>query len=373
MNCSEFKELLDDYALLDAEGLRGLEAHALICAECGRELEFYRSVIQTTASLPIPDPPEDLIDKINARIDAEPRLRIAAERAARTAGRSIYRYGTIAACLAVGLAVGLNSGRIKDCLFGGADSGIISETTISETAAPVQTAEASAVSAPSDEKPSEPPAIRTTEIPRAKPAAVINTAPAETAAPAAKVPVKAAPAAAPAKTAAPVKTEKSTLAPVVTEAVTEAPTIRIYKEEPIVKELPTENVSGRYTIAHGNYYIPETETAQAKETDAPTAEEYEIKKAGYQIAQGNYSGNVKEAGGVSSISISDKIIVAKADADAAAAIINELGIPSTNGFYTTVSATFTELLARLDAEGLDYTYSLQYSSGDKIVFKLVMK
>ncbi|MGN1116854.1 MAG: hypothetical protein ACI4TH_09810, partial [Candidatus Ornithomonoglobus sp.] len=108
-------------------------------------------------------------------------------------------------------------------------------------------------------------------------------------------------------------------------------------------------------------------------TDEPSAEEYEIKKAGYQIAQGDYSGNVKEIGGVSSVSISDKIIVNAADADAVAGVINSLGIPSTNGFYTTVSATFYELLARLDAEGLEYSYSLQYSSGDKVVFKLVMR
>ena len=74
MDCEKFREMLDNYSDLSPQELDTLEAHALVCGECKRELEFMRSIINTVQSLPEIDPPADFLDKINERIDKEERL-----------------------------------------------------------------------------------------------------------------------------------------------------------------------------------------------------------------------------------------------------------------------------------------------------------
>ena len=71
MDCEKFREMLDNYSDLSPQELDTLEAHALVCGECKRELEFMRSIINTVQSLPEIDPPADFLDKINERIDKE--------------------------------------------------------------------------------------------------------------------------------------------------------------------------------------------------------------------------------------------------------------------------------------------------------------
>ena len=404
MNCSEFKKSLDNYALIDAEELADMECHAEKCDICRSELEFYKSIIQTAASIPVPEPPADLIDKVNARIDSEPRLNRTVNNIVWNVRNNVRRYATLAACLAVGLTVGLNSGVIKDNLTGSGDDGIISERSVSATQTPnknsdsadTETDNISSIDEPSpteydpqttqNAEPTKKPITEAASV-SAEKKLTPQVKKTEAPKPTYKTVVKAPSVSLPVKTAAPTvsvaiapPTEKTetvikTPAPEVNN-ITEAPAINSRETVAAPEETPaeTEKSISKYTIARANYYIPEAETAKADTvTEEPSPEEYEIKKAGYQIAQGDYSGNVKEAEGVSSASISDKIVVSKADADAVANVISSLGIPSNNGFYTTVSATFYELLARLDAEGISYSYSLQYSSGDKVVFKLVMR
>ncbi len=396
MNCPEFRESLDNYELLDDRELADFECHAQLCDACRRELEFYKSIIQTTASLPIPDPPVDLVDRVNARIDNESKLNRMISGIAWSVRNNAYRYAAVAACLVVGLAVGLNSGMIKDGLSGGGDDGVIRERTVSETQHPVsaqpdtadeETAEADNETEPEpeQEKDFNPPnrvkddvsvSAEKTLAAQVKPTAApesaaekkpLNSLPVKTGSPTEKTDVPSL------KETA----QTTTDAPAAVQSIaTEAPVINTPAATATVEAAPaaTEESIGKYTIARANYYIPKDETAAAEEvTEEPSAEEYEIKKAGYQIAQGDYTGNVKEAGGVSSVSISDKIVVNASDADAVAGEISNFGIPSTNGFYTTVTSTFYELLSKLDAEGIEYSYSLQYSSGDKVVFKLVMR
>ncbi|MGM9936807.1 MAG: anti-sigma factor family protein [Candidatus Ornithomonoglobus sp.] len=398
MNCSEFRKSLDNYELLDDRGLADMECHAQMCDMCRSELEFYKSIIQTTASIPIPDPPADLIDKVNARIDNEPRLAGTVNNIVWSVRTNARRYATLAACLAVGLAVSLNIGVIKDSLSGGGDDGVISEHNVSATQVPdpvksdaadgetektISAAEqAQSESSSQKQQDNVSDAKQTMEAVSVSAEKKLVPQIKETEEPKAISDVSKAPSVSlPIKTNSPDVTEVATSSVITAETVikTPVPETDSATEAPVISSrtaapAATEKSIGKYTIARANYYIPEEETAEAETvTEEPSAEEYEIKKAGYQIAQGDYSGNVKEAGGVSSVSISDKIIVNAADADAVAGVISSLGIPSTNGFYTTVSATFYELLSRLDAEGIEYSYSLQYSSGDKVVFKLVMR
>ncbi|MGN0164466.1 MAG: hypothetical protein ACI4EA_12960 [Candidatus Ornithomonoglobus sp.] len=394
MNCSEFRKALDNYELLDDRELADMECHAQLCNECRSELEFYKSIIQTAASIPMPDPPADLIDKVNARIDNESKLGRTVNNIIWGVRNNARRYATLAACLVVGLAVGLNSGVIKDSLSDGSDDGVISEHNVSATQAP-DTVKPEAADAETDETVStdepeqkEVSGQKGQQISEAvsasdekKPVLQIKeaaepkiTAEAVVKAPSVSLPVKTNP---PAATENALSERAAETAAKIREAEEDDTSEAAVSSAPSkAADTPaaTEKTIGKYTIARANYYIPDDETAMAEATtEEPSAEEYEIKKAGYQIAQGDYSGNVKEAGGVSSVSISDKIIVSAADADAVAGVISGLGIPSTNGFYTTVSATFYELLSRLDAAGIEYSYSLQYSSGDKVVFKLVMR
>lgn len=392
MNCLEFRKSLDSYELLDDRAITDMECHAQMCDSCRSELEFYKSIIQTTASIPMPAPPPDLIDKVNARIDSEPGLNRTVNNIVWSVRNNARRYAALAACLIVGLAVGLNRGVIEDSLSGRDDNDVISEHTVSQTQAPASessdTAEKETEAVVNTDEPEQKEQVsesnerQTRETVSVSDKKTTESRIKETAAPeiTTEAVVRASSVSLPVKPNSPVGTSESVLsgrtaepeakAPAATEnTVTEAPETITSAATPEA----TERAIGKYTIARANYYIPEDDTAMAETaTEEPSAEEYEIKKAGYQIAQGNYNGNVKEVGGVSSVSISDKIIVSAADADAVAGIISILGIPSTNGFYTTVSSTFYELLSRLDAEGIEYSYSLQYSTGDKVVFKLVM-
>lgn len=109
-----------------------LEAHALVCGECKRELEFMRSIINTVQSLPEIDPPADFLDKINERIDKEEKLPV---RICRKAVPYVRRYGALAACLAIGIAIGTNGKTLVSKMNNDSD-GIIESTQTQYTASP---------------------------------------------------------------------------------------------------------------------------------------------------------------------------------------------------------------------------------------------
>ena len=109
MICSEFFELLDNYESLTDEQRTEMEKHTAECETCRKELEFFKSVIQVSASIPSPKAPATLIDKVNAKLDAEKTVVVGF--------RWNFRVlSTVAACLAIGLAVGINNGYIKETI-----------------------------------------------------------------------------------------------------------------------------------------------------------------------------------------------------------------------------------------------------------------
>ena len=110
MICSEFAELLDRYELLtDAERCE-LEKHASECEKCQSELEFFKSITSISTSIPLPKAPDTLIDEVNARLDAKPIIRFRP---------NVRILSTIAACLVLGISVGVNNGFIKKNIDGG--------------------------------------------------------------------------------------------------------------------------------------------------------------------------------------------------------------------------------------------------------------
>lgn len=132
MDCEKFREMLDNYSDLSPQELDTLEAHALVCGECKRELEFMRSIINTVQSLPEIDPPADFLDKINERIDKEERLSV---RICRKAVPYVRRYGALAACLAIGIAIGTNGQTLVSKMHNDSD-GIIESTQTQYTESP---------------------------------------------------------------------------------------------------------------------------------------------------------------------------------------------------------------------------------------------
>ena len=386
----EFGRMLDNYEDLSENDKLQMENHAEVCEECRRELEFYRSIMKTAASLPVIEPPADLLDKVNSRIDSMPKQNSRFARAAEHFRVYRVQYATAAACLAVGLIVGLNSGVIRDKLDPAATDGVISTTTrvrdnderklgdYELTGEPEAATEA--VPEPTERVVAELP-LQTakpkkdisaqTEIPKkalpvqtARPRVAAKTATA-TAKPARQSvsvatpsstrsavsqPVAAKPAPVQTETSAAVIPETETNVTVVTETPSE----------------PAENTSkNRYTIAKGSYYIPETAQANAEVTEAPTARpDTEIEGERYQIAMGSYEISEEEKKELAR----NKLIVNKSDVVTIIACMNSSWIKAESGGYTATQTAFANFLATLDAEG---NYIQLSDTGSEVHFVLM--
>ena len=132
MDCSEFKEMLENYEELTDIQQEVLEDHAAVCESCREELEFFKSMINTVGTLPKLKAPKSLIFDINKRIDEEkiekPKNRLFVH--IRKYG---YRYSAAAACIAIMAVVGIeNSDLINRMMYH--DNGVISE--VSDTGIP---------------------------------------------------------------------------------------------------------------------------------------------------------------------------------------------------------------------------------------------
>ena len=362
MDCCEFNRMLDDHENLTEPELKELNAHAAGCEACRAELEFYRSIINTAATIPVPDPPADLIDRVNSRIDSMPVMTGRFDGIRNGVRRNIRRIMTVAACLAVGLIVGLNNKTIKERLTDDRTDGVISttvtvtdngggeiadyeiavteeateapETIVAEVPVSVQpkpeTATAKPVSAPTK--------------PAAAPKPAVAKTPHITSAPA---PAATAPTPASAPTAVPV-------------AASDGPA----ENDTAPQDEPAK--SGKtYVIARGNYYIPEAEI----ETPAPTAAPQSVEITGerYQIAMGSYEITEEERVELKK----NKLIVNESDINKIVACMNKAKVRGTTTGYTASSAAFANFLSMLDAEGIYYNYIENTPASGEITFTLL--
>ena len=380
MDCCEFNRMLDNYAgLTDAE-LSELEKHAAECEACRGELEFFRSIMDTTAQLPVPEPPLDLIDKVNSRIDRIPAATRRLDSLKNGARAHIRPIMTIAACLAVGLVVGLNHQAIRDRLTDNSTDGVIS-TTVSVTDSEgkdIDEYEINEVPEPVVEDP-QPVAVPEQKQPAALP--VIPKTPAATAAPAKAT----------AKPAFKPSAERVTL-PVITQApaVPAAPAAPTVQSKPAVSAQPAAApatitasaptaepekaaaeserdtiMNSRYRIARGNYHIPETAMATAEPTAAPKSAE--VVKEEYQIAMGTYEVTEEEKAEL----LQNKLIVSEADIKEIVDCMNKSRVRGTTTGYVASSSAFANFLAMLDAKGLYYNFIQNTSGTDEIKFVLL--
>lgn len=136
MDCGKFAEILDRYADLSADEIDELNDHADNCEKCADELSFMRSIIYTVGSLPPIEPPADFLDTLNVRLDNELSKEKRLKRFMRKSAPYIRKYGSIAACLAVGITIGMNADTLVSHMNGN-DDGVISSTVSYSTDAPV--------------------------------------------------------------------------------------------------------------------------------------------------------------------------------------------------------------------------------------------
>lgn len=132
MNCEEFTEMLDRYAdLTDAE-IQELNAHAETCEACSEELSFMQSILSTAKSLPPLEPPSDFLESINARLDKELAEETPIRRFVRRSRPYAYRYGSMAACVALAVTVGVNANSLLSKMNNDTNGVIIEEKTNSD-------------------------------------------------------------------------------------------------------------------------------------------------------------------------------------------------------------------------------------------------
>ena len=134
MTCEKFAQMLDNYENLTDEEKSLMSEHAAQCETCRREFEFMRSIINAVKTLPEMNVPDDFLENLNKRIDAE--VKPAKRRS--VAGHVRYnwqKYSAVAACLVLVAVIGANYNTLIDSM-NGSDDGVISTVTTMSTPAP---------------------------------------------------------------------------------------------------------------------------------------------------------------------------------------------------------------------------------------------
>lgn len=376
MKCSEFAQLLDNYANLDQKQLDELEQHAAECDKCREELEFFRMITETTASLASPIPPSDLIDKINDRIDNEPKQRIFVS-VMENIRVNLRHYAMVAACLVVGVIVGLNSKMMNERISGTDNDGIIkseihtsengtdqvSENGAGSVSGPVLTPHLPEPTASTDKDHSD----TNTVIPETDNSVNKGRSVAESSAPVParnessgysyNVPQRAALA-----TAQPETQQQSAANDVqYTQPATNADNITAASA---TTETVPDQSNDVYTVERDGYHLPE-------ETQETVSEGTVNEVESYSLAQNE---NTEEYGySVQNSDVSpDQLAVSYDDADRVISILSEFSIENNGEACIASSADFDVFLSQLDAEGIEYNYIPRGGAGDTVVFRIAL-
>lgn len=340
MICSEFIDMLDSYETLDETQRKSFEAHAAECEICREELAFFKSIIKTSASIPYPAPPKTLISDVNAALDNEKAKSFTFGRVFENIRENVRTYATVAACFAVGITVGLNSGYIKNLLGPHETDGVINETVVDdsetesvpEAVTEIQTEEVKSVSEViEDEKPASSETLR-------KDSAVVTNKPVAS--------------------AKPVSTPEMTPQPTQSQTYVQGPI-------PIIDDKGKQH---KYTIAGNKIYTMNSESAQATPVPTPvnSVDNYAVVKSGSQIAYGYYDVPSEETEDYGS----PYILVGNQDIGAVVSTMSELGVSNYKGYYVTSINNFYTLMDRLDMQGIGYACDIENYSDGEISFKL---
>ena len=385
MNCEKFRECLDNYENLTNEEKAEMTLHAAQCEECASELDFLLSIIETTKSLPVIEPPSDFMDRLNVRIDAEERKKQQiAMRILRNMQRNWRQYVAAAACFAL-VAVITANGKLLLGKIDSEDDGVIIEETVTTGNSDTSAATTPTVSAApqiSDVKADEPEtadsasSFEEAAVPAVKKASADKKANTQTAP---KASVSAATVKPSAQTA---KTSENTASP----TVEDSSAVQIVNTEAAekVSEVATATLSIHtaqaepkidYGIAAASI-TPEVEvSAYSAEADNYTAmsarRAYSLADEDNNIALGKYyntdNGDDNDDDEPKAIG---KLKISSADAQKAINVINQYSFDQDGDLYTTDSANLTLILSSLNREDVSYTDYTMESDG-VVKFKVV--
>lgn len=352
MNCQEFLRLLDSYETLDEKQLESLNAHAAQCEKCREELAFFKSIIETSASVTYPAPPKSLIDDVNAALDKMPAAPVVHKGFVEGVKRNVKAYATLAACLVVGVAVGVNSGYIKDNLDRDNNDGVIEKTvTTEENSGDVEesydnSAETAEASAEEKSENTVSPAKEITDYPKNE-------------VPAASTDMR--------ETSQEMSSIGEVIPPRGNTASTPAVTTTPASEK---KETgKTETKKETYTIAQNGYQVPRNRDVEpsAEPTTAPDVSSYSIADTSRRETVGYYSVALNDD---AKVGVTDYILVGGKDMGAVVSIMSEMGVTGSRGNYMTTRTDFYRLIDRFNSEGIECAYELNYESGEEVTFQL---
>ena len=332
MICSEFAELLDRYELLtDAERCE-LEKHASECEKCQSELEFFKSITSISTSIPLPKAPDTLIDEVNARLDAQRNIRFRP---------NVRILSTIAACLVLGISVGVNNGFIKKSIDGDSSDGVITETTL-------------ATEAPTDEATAVVEQTTETDLTNKKAEATQkaekddrDVSEKETAASDKK--------AEPTSATMPDNTQKPTAKPRTASVSTQAET----KES----DTPTNETEKPQATQKPAQTTAPIETAD----NTHNVDEYAVSNKREATVYGYYDTIPSKR---STSVMSDYLYVESEDMGTVVSTMSEMGIKNAEGYYMSSREDFYTLIDTLNDKGVGFDCDLKYNSGDNVSFRL---
>lgn len=361
MDCSEFNRLLDNYENLSSNELDEMNNHAQNCDNCKSDLEFYKSIMLTAASLPVLEPPADLIEKVNSRIDNLPKYQSGLDKAINNFRYNAKRYASLAACIAVGLVVGLNSGSIKTMLTPQQyDDQVMPIVDVADAGdASRDTDDAPVI----DDAPVLPKPALTDTVTAEKESAAHETDRTDISK---SIPGISQPMPITANTAAPAAVPTAVTA---SEPAPEVPAERtkMVQAPAASTQAPAKAKTSKYTIARDNYHIPTpTDTAAAVTTEAPNETVQTAPSERYQIAMGNYEISEEEKKAIKS-----KLIINESDIKEITECMNRAGIRGTSDGCEASAAAFSSFLAMLDARGIYYNYAEASSDGAMISFMIL--
>lgn len=375
MDCVQFSNLLDNYANLDKHQLSELEAHALVCDKCKSELDFFKSMMSTIASLPQPEPPVGLLERINSEIDS---IDTSSESIHKGIIYKLYsnitRYSTFAACIVIALVVGANDRMFNDVISSN-NEGIIGEsiktvdytTNQSEVSSYGEIAKSETFINENDVIiPTQKP--KATAVPTLKPShnKINNSSKSNTTSGgnAVNQPSDI--------LQQPVVSQK----PDATHAVTppnEISESQIDENANSMHNIHSEDSKSsgdteQYTIAQ-KYRLPDNYSQPTvSPTESADVDNYSITSDNSDTAYGyNLSTNAEKQQKV----VADQLIINSEYSDKVILILSTLDVQSTETGYSATLNVFADLLVKLNSEEIDYSYISNNAGADVIPFKLI--
>lgn len=382
MKCEDFSRMLDNYENLTDEEKLSMNEHAEQCGKCRDELDFMMKIIAELNTLPKIQPPEDFIDKLNKRIDAEAPVRT--NRVLAVVRRNYRQLSTVAACLLIAVVVGVNGKSLLDKMP--SDGGNDGNTPVAvSTDTPVKEDSQLAVNTASEEP-------KTPELDQSFQTAA---APASNAVGQKAAGVSSVPAAADrVRNIEPIremsesinmieKPDTSIIAPRVASeelggnaAVAAAESVSNKgrtAQEPMIAAYSgdQEITESKFKIARGVYYLPNADAANAQSTPEPKDDDYVVKikeNKDISIARGRYYVRTNEG----YVNIKDnEIEIGSDDAQRALELIEQyIDETADSEYYVINTENITPMLEHMDKEGINYQHNIAEETNERVGFKV---